>query len=224
MTGSEKTSQLGEEDAGLRRRTRIAALLVGASSTFGLAACTHAGQNPVATATHTRLVTRGPSVIPTRPVAVGPINSTTRRCPWVSTAVVMRIIGQRLDRSTVQTRGGKTVGCTFYPITTGYATSEHLPTHGFPSARITVTTYQSAVSARQVLAIVSRAGGSPSLQSVDGYVAETFQTRFYPPDGRRDWTCAFIKGPKLITVFVAEPSSQGQTIALALAEAFASTV
>ncbi|PZS16069.1 MAG: hypothetical protein DLM57_11275 [Pseudonocardiales bacterium] len=124
----------------------------------------------------------------------------------------------------MQTSGGKTVGCKFYPITTGLATSEHLPTKGFPSAQITFTTYPSAESARQVLAIVSRAGGSPSLQSIDGLVAETFQTHFYPPDGEADWACAFIKGPKLITVLVAEPTGQGQTNAIALAEAFASKV
>jgi hypothetical protein len=127
----------------------------------------------------------------------GPTISTIRQCPLVPIAEATPIIGQRLDHSTVQTSGGKTVGCTFYPTTTGYAGSEHLPTNGFPSARVTVTTYPSAESARQVLAIVSRAGRSPSLQSIDGRVGETFQSRFYPPDGDADWACAFIEGPKL---------------------------
>jgi hypothetical protein len=134
----------------------------------------------------------------------------------------MPIIGQRLDHATVQTSGGRTVGCRFYPITTGpLAISEHLPKHGFPSARIAVTTYPSAESARQVLAIVSDAGGSPALQSIDGLVAETFRTHFYPPDGKTDWACAFIKGPHLVTVLLAEPTSQGQSNVMDLAKAFA---
>jgi hypothetical protein len=208
----------------VRGRTKAALLLVGASSTFGLVACTHAGPGLVPAVTHTEVMTRSPSVIPTRPVAAGPTTSTTRQCPLVPLAVAVPIIGQRLDHTTVQASGGKTVGCKFYPITTGLARSEHLPTNGFPSARITLTTYPSAESARQVLAIVSRAGGSPSLQSINGLVAETFQTHFYPPDGAADWACAFIKGPKLITVLLAESTGQGQANAVALAEAFASKV
>lgn len=208
----------------MRRRTRAAALLVGASSTFGLVACTHEGPGQAPPVTDTRVTTRSPSAIPTIPVAAGPTTSTVRRCPWVSLAVAMPIIGQRLDHTTVQTSGSKTAGCKFYPITSGYAASEHLPTGGFPSARITLTTYPSAESARQVLAIVSTAGGSPSLQSVDGFVAETFQTHFYPPDGEADWACAFITGPKLITVLVAESTGQGQANALALAKAIASKI
>jgi hypothetical protein len=208
----------------VRRRTRAAVLLIGASSTLGLAACTHASPDPVPTVTHTEVTIRSPSAIPTRAVAASPTSSAVTQCPLVPLAVAASIIGQRLDHTTVQTSGGKTVGCKFYPIRTALATSEHLPAKGFPSARITLTTYPSAESARQVLAIVSRAGGSPSLQSIDGLVAETFQTHFYPPDGEADWACAFIKGPKLITVLVAEPTSQGQTNAVALAEAFASRV
>ena len=170
------------------------------------------------------VVTRNPVAIPTTPVAAGPTTSTTKRCPWISVAGATSIIGQRLDHATVQTSGGKAVGCIFFPITSGYAGSEHLPKDGFASARITVATYPSARSARQVLAIVSRAGHSPSLQSVDGLVAETFQTRFYPPDGDSDWACAFIKASKLTTVLVAEPTGAGQLNALALAHAVAAKV
>jgi hypothetical protein len=132
-------------------------------------------------------------------------------------------VGQRLDHATVQTSGGKIIGCVFFPITTGYP-NENLPTGGYPSAKIIITTYQSPASARQVLALTARAGGSPSLQHVDGLVAETFQSRFYPPDGRADWFCAFIKGPLLVTVSVAENKSQGQQIALDLASRVAPNV
>jgi hypothetical protein len=136
----------------------------------------------------------------------------------VSKATVKAMVGQRLDHSTVQTSGGKTVGCEFYPITAGpLAISENLPRHGRPSVRITVVRYPSAESVRQVLATVSRAGGSPSRQSVGGHVAETYQTHFYPPDGNSDWACAFTTGSKLVTVFVADPTSSGQTDALDLA-------
>jgi hypothetical protein len=89
---------------------------------------------------------------------------------------------------------------------------------------LTLTTYPSAESARQVLALVSRRGRSPSLQSINGRVGETFQTRFYPPDRDADWECASIEGPKLIVVLVAEATSAGQTNAVALAETLAAKV
>jgi hypothetical protein len=134
----------------------------------------------------------------------------------------MLIIGQRLDHSTVQMSGGMTVGCEFFPITTGpLAQSEKLPKDGFPSVRITVTRYPTGESARQVLAIVSRAAGSPSLQPIEGLVGETFQTHFYPPDGEADWACAYIKGPELVTVVLAEAKSEGQTNVVDLADTFA---
>lgn len=204
----------------MRSRTKAAVLLVGVSLTFALAACTHAGPGPASTVTRTEVTGRSVAAIPTTPVVAGPTTSATRDCPLVPLTVVMPSIGQRLAHSTVQTSGGTTVGCKFYPVATGLGESENLPGKGFPSAQITLTTYPSAESARQVLAIVSRAGGSPSLQSIDGLVAETFQTRFYPPDGQADWACAFIKGSRLITVLVAENTGQGQANAVALAEAF----
>lgn len=208
----------------MRPRVTVAGLLAGISRSFGLSACTPSDPAPGPTLTHTRVISVSPSSIPTTPVAAGPTTTTTGRCPGLSLAKATSLIGQRLDHLTVQISGGRTIGCTFYPITTGYAESEHLPTHGYPSARITVATYPGARSARQVLAIVSRAGMSPSLQSVNGLVAETFQTHFYPPDGDQDWACAFIKGPKLITIFVAESTGTGQANALALAETFASNI
>jgi hypothetical protein len=209
----------------VRRRIKAALLFAGGLPTFGLAACTHSSPGPASTVTRIETVTRSPSAIPTTPVVAGPTTAAIKDCPLVSLAVATPIIGQRLDHSTVQMSGGKTVGCEFYPITTGpLATSENLPRNGFPSARIIVTTYPSAESARQVLAIVSRAGGSPSLQSIDGLVGETFRTHFYPPDGEADWACAFIKGPQLVTVLLAESTSAGQATVVAFAKAFASRV
>lgn len=208
----------------MRRVTWAAILLVSVSSVCTLAACTREAPGPGPTITQTEVASRNPSAIPTRPVIAGPTTSRRGPCPLIGLQPTKSIIGQRLDHTTVQTSGGMPVGCTFYPITSGYAPSEHLPRNGFPSARIRVATYPSANSARQVLAIMSRAGGSPSLQSVKSLVAETFQTPFYPPDGAADWACAFIKGPKLIIVNVAEAKSQGQSIALSIAEAFASKI
>jgi hypothetical protein len=198
--------------------------VVGGLSIFGLTACTHSSAHIARTVTETQTLTRPPAAIPTTPVLAGPTTVTSRECPLVRLATVVPIIGQRLDHSTVQTSGGKTVGCEFYPITAGLAQSEKLPKHGYPSARITVTTYPSAESARQVLAIVSRAGGSPSRQPVAGLVGETFQTHFYPPDGGADWACAFIKGPRLIAVVVAEATSGGQKNVVDLADALATHV
>jgi hypothetical protein len=209
----------------LSRRIKRALLAAAALSFLPVAACTHANPAPAPTVTSTRTITRTPAAVPTSPVVAGPTTTTRKDCPLVRLAAATPIIGQRLDHSTVRQSGGKTVGCDFYPITSGVlAQKERLPKNGFPSARITITTYPSAESARQVLAIVSRAGGSPSRQSVAGLVGETFQTRFYPPDGKADWACAFIKGPKLVTVVVAESTSEGQTIVTDLANTFARRV
>lgn len=184
-----------------------------------MAACT---STPTANGASTRAqapaITTGSEVIPTAPVIAGPTSTARKACPLVSQSAAQRTLGQRLDHATVQTSGGKVIGCEFFPITTRLAGNEHLPTGRHPSAKIVIATYQGPVSARQVLAITARAGGSPSLQAVDGLVAETFQSRFYPPDGLQDWACAFIKEPLLVTVSVAERTSQEQQIALDLAD------
>jgi hypothetical protein len=206
-------------------RQRVAPLLTCGLLLVVTTACTDSHPSPAHTVTNVETVTRSPGAIPTTPVIAGPTTVTTRDCPFVRIAVAVPIIGQRLDHSTVQTSGGRPVGCEFFPITTGpYASSEQLPKKGFPSARITVTTYPTARSARQVLALVSRAGRSPSQQSIAGRVGETFQTRFYPPDGTADWACAFIAGSKLVTVLVAEATSAGQKIVIELANASAARI
>jgi hypothetical protein len=202
----------------VRRRLRCSsAVLAGMLAVSAMAACTSTPSTDKASVSARTSITTGGQVIPTTPVAAGSTSTATKDCPLVSQSVAAQTVGQRLDHATVQVSGGKVVGCEFFPITTGLAANEHLPTGGYPSAKIVITTYQSPVSARQVLAITARAGGSPSLNKVDGLVAETFQSRFYPPDGREDWFCAFIKGPLLVTVSVAENTGQGQQIALDLA-------
>jgi hypothetical protein len=202
-------------------RTRLrcpSAVLAAMLAVWAMAACTSTpSSDRASTPAQTPATTTGGRVIPTAPVVAGPTSTAAKDCPLVSQSVTQTTVGQRLDHATVQVSGGKVVGCEFFPITTGLAGNEHLPTGGYPSAKIVIATYQSAVSARQVLAITARAGGSPSLNNVDGLVAETFQSRFYPPDGHEDWFCAFIKGPLLVTVSVAENTSQGQDIALGLA-------
>jgi hypothetical protein len=209
----------------VQRRSRVARFLTGGLLIVGSTSCTHSNPPPAHTVTTVETVTRSAGAIPTTPVIAGPTTATTRDCPLVRIAVAAPIIGQRLDHSTVQASGGRPVGCEFFPITTGpYARSEKLPKNGFPSARITVTTYPTPRSARQVLALVSRAGRSPSLQSIAGLVGETFQTRFYPPDGTADWACAFIKGPKLVIVLVAEATSAGEANVIGLATAAAAHI
>lgn len=184
---------------------------------WGLAACTSRPRGDSArTLPQSSAISSGARVIPTAPVMAGPTSTTTSDCPLVSQSVAQQTVGQRLDHATVQISDRFLVGCEFFPITNGYP-NEHLPIGGSPSAKIVITTYQSPVSARQVLALTARAGRSASLQHVDGLVAETFQNRFYPRDGRADWFCAFIKGRLLVTVAVAENASQGQQIALYLA-------
>jgi hypothetical protein len=206
------------------RRIQVVRLLAGGLLILASAACTDSSPPTAHTSTNVETVTRSPGAIPTTPVIVGPTTVTTRDCPLVPIAAVALIIGQRLDHSTVQTSGGRPVGCAFFPITGHYASREGLPKNGSPSARITVTTYPTATSARQVLALESRAGRSPSLQSIAGRVGETFQTRFYPPDGTADWACAFIAGPKLVTVLLADGSSAGQATVIGLAEASATHI
>jgi hypothetical protein len=206
------------------RPMQVARLLACGLLMVGPAACTDSDPPPAHTVTHVETVTRGPAAIPTTPVIAGPTTVTTRDCPLVAVAVATQILGQRLDHSSVQTSGGRPVGCELFPITGPYASSEALPENGFPSARITVTTYPTARSARQVLALVSRAARSPSRQSIAGRVGETFQTRFYPPDGPADWACAFITGRKLVTVVLAEASSAGQANVIALANASATHI
>jgi hypothetical protein len=195
---------------------------------LGLAGCTNSSHPapPDTTVTQTETLTHSPSVIPTTPVVAGPTTSAVADCPLISQADAMPIIGQRLDHASVQTSGGKVVGCEFFDIyDQSLAASEHLPTPPYPSARITITTYPSPDSAHNALAIASTAGTNPSLQTITGgLVGETYQTTFYPPDGKTDWACAFLKGPKLITVLLADQVLAGQGSVQNLANAIAPKV
>jgi len=90
---------------------------------------------------------------------------------------------------------------------------------GAPRMTLQTTTkvYPDANTARNAMIKTGEAGGNvdgePGLApGVDGVV---FQTSFYPPDGAKDWACAFAKGDIVVTVNTDQTQSSFYALSIA---------
>jgi hypothetical protein len=114
------------------------------------------------------------------------VREITKACPYISNDDEQIAEGKKVGRSTVLTT--TPVGCRFYLAYPDY--------HAV--AQITVRTFPTELAAFNT---VARTGGSTA-QSTPGIGdgAVLYRTRFYKPDGARDWACIFAKGTKVVTV------------------------
>jgi hypothetical protein len=114
------------------------------------------------------------------------VREITKACPYVSNNDEQIAEGKKVGRSTVLTTSP--VGCRFYLAYPDY--------HAV--AEITAKKYPTELSAFNT---VARTGGS-SAESTPGVGdgAVLYRTRFYKPDGNRDWACIFAKGKTVVTV------------------------
>lgn len=129
-----------------------------------------------------------PGLAPGHPLPAGEVDGT---CPYIATQTAADIEGDRIYRTTI-IKSLTPVGCRFYFWCCDYeAIADIIP-----------TTFGSAVEAHNAMVLTGQAGGGligvPNL--IPGVDAVLYQTKFYGPDGDRDWACTFAKGKVMVTV------------------------
>lgn len=211
-------------------RTWIAALV---AAGLLLAGCTRG--TTVVTTTTDRTVTAhithsasaAPSFRPASAASVAPLPPGARPaagelekpCPYIASSQdqgpvsVADIEGDRVYRTTVLTRL-RPVGCRFYFWADPFEAV----------ADIVPRTFATATEAYDAMVLTGRAGTQVMGQKnlVPGVDAVLFRTRFFGPDGDRDWACAFAKGRVMVVVHTqrADTSRNALYLAQALAPKF----
>ena len=191
----------------------LAALLVVVAA---LAGCTK-HQPPTTVTTHdvtqTRVVTEtsaphtftpppAASVAPLPPGAGTPRGEVERACPYIKPGLdidgynepdsVAEIEGDRIYRMTVLT-DFKPVGCRFYFYAPPYEAVADIQPH----------TFATATEAHNAMVLTAEKAGTDAIGRPDiapGVDAVLFRTKFFGPDGGRDWACAFAKGKVMVVV------------------------
>jgi hypothetical protein len=171
---------------------------------FTVTACTSGSTPAPVTTTQTITRTQAPppppssSGTPTGPIAAGPTTTAEATCPLLDEPTAADALGQRLDRITVQTAGGKTVGCRFYDVQgTDLATSEHLSGPNQPALQISSATYATPTLAHNAMVMTAEKG--VNAHPVNGGIA--YLTTFDPADGpNKDWAYAVTKGTTLVVI------------------------
>jgi hypothetical protein len=190
-------------------RVVLATAVVG----LALAGCTSnaAAPNTSRTTTQTVTSTRTPSVVaytpqPARTVPPLPYGAKAHRgekdgtCPYIRTGLnedsgggvnLADLEGDRVYRTTVLTHY-QPVGCRFYFYAPPYeAIAEILPRR-FPTA----------TDAFNAMVRTAEAGRNPITERnfVRGLTGICYQTKFFGPDGLRDWAFVFAKGRLMVVV------------------------
>jgi hypothetical protein len=194
-----------------RRVAAVLALLVAA-----LAGCTK-HQPPTTVTTHdvtqTRVVTEtsaphsftpapAASVAPLPPGQDPPRGEVDKACPYIRPGLnidgynepdsVAELEGDRVYRMTVLTKL-KPVGCRFYFIAPPYEAV----------ADIQPRTFATATEAHNAMVLTATKTGTDAIgrpNFVPGVDAILYRTKFFGPDGGRDWACAFAKGTVMVVV------------------------
>jgi hypothetical protein len=215
-------------------RARSAAILVAALSLTGCTSPATPSAPVDRTVTRTVTGTRTPpaTFTPTAAHSVRPLAPTAkaarvgrsegaveRRCPYIaasqdeSQVSVADIVGDHVYRTVVLT-DYRPVGCRFYFYAPPYEAV----------ADIVPTTFATARAAHNALVLTARAGteqiSEPNfVKGIDGIC---YRTRFFGPDGARDWAFAFAKGRVLVVVHTqrSDTSRNGLYLAQAIAKNF----
>ncbi len=123
-------------------------------------------------------------------------------CPFLDVATAAADVGVRMGRITVLSAGGKPIGCRFYADQDpSYRASEHLPGPNQPVMQLVSSHYPDATAAHNATVRIAQAGHNAYQASLGaGIEGISFQTRFDPADGDRDWAYAFRKGKTRVVV------------------------
>lgn len=207
-----------------------------------LTGCTSGGSAPAPTTqtvvTGTRTVTTTRTVAPPTgasaattvaafpPDGRAPKGEVLRSCPYIKGGLdseptsgpnIADLEGDRVGRITVLT-GYRPVGCRFY-FAYSYGGYDHEAV-----ADILPHTYPSAAAARNAMIRIAEAGSE--LYTVrnfaDGLTGIRYRTRFFGPDGARDWAFVFAKGKVMVIVHTQQTNASlnGQRIGAAIAGKF----
>jgi hypothetical protein len=214
--------------------TRSAAVVAAAG--LLLTACTGSGtpsapgSTLVRTVTETHSAPAAPSFTPApaatvRPLPPGrkaPAGEKDGSCPYLRTGLneqgdggvnLADLEGDRVYRTTRLTRYTP-VGCRFYFYAPPYEAV----------ADIRPTTFPSATAARNAMILTAEAGRNVITERdfVPGVDGICFQTRYFGPDGRRDWAFVFAKGRVMVGVYTqrSDTSRNALYIARAIAAGF----
>lgn len=191
-----------------------------------LAGCTSApgGPAPSVTRTTTQMRTVAPTYVPepARTVRPQPPESTLprgeveRRCPYIASTPdedpkvnVADIEGDHVYRTTVLTRR-KPVGCRFYFYAPPYEAIADILPRRFATAR----------DAHNAMVLTATKTGTDAVGKPDivkGVDGVLFRTRFFGPDGARDWACAFAKGTLMVVVHTQRADTSLNALLLARA-------
>lgn len=180
--------------------------------TFALSACVRATTHTITTTRDTTIhstVTETTDVPPTfvpKPAAtLAPLvpgqqpatGEVERACPYILSSQdqgsnsMADLEGDRVYRTTVLT-GTKPVGCRFYFYAPPYEAI----------AEIATRTFASSLAAHDAMVLTGQAGtqvqGKRAI--VPGVDAVLYRTKFFGPDGARDWACVFAKNKVMVTV------------------------
>jgi hypothetical protein len=208
-----------------------------------LLGCTSSGKTPTPTpttstrvisSTTTRTVTPGRKFHPPRATSVAPFPASgkapkgevLRSCPYIKAGLdseptsgpnIADLEGDRVGRITVLTRYHP-VGCRFYFLY-AYGNTQHEAV-----ADILPYTFASHTAAYNAMILTARAGrnAQPVPGFVKGLTGIQYQTRFFGPDGDRDWAFVFVKRKIMVVVHTQQNNAQlnAQNIAAAIAKKF----
>ena len=203
---------------------------------LALAACTSSSNPPsgsTSTSTTTRTHTLAPTTTnfkPPAPAFVHPLTSDTApkgerfaTCPYIRTGLnqdqdfnggvnLANLEGDRVSRTTLLTKYHP-VGCRFY---FAYGTQA--------IADIRPYTFATATEAFNAMVLMARTGHNAITERnfVNGLTGISFQTKYNPTDGAKDWAFAFAKGKRMVVVYTQQDnvSRNALYIAQAIAKKF----
>jgi hypothetical protein len=138
----------------------------------------------------------------TPPLRATPTTVAERPCPFLDVASAASDVGVRMGRITVLSSGGRAIGCRFYADQDPhYRATEHLPGPNQPVMQIVSTRYPTATAAHNAAVRLAQAGQHAYQASLSAAVEGiSFQTRFDPADGVRDWAYVFRKAETVVVV------------------------
>jgi hypothetical protein len=198
-----------------------------------LAGCTSSGPPAPSTSTVTSTVvgTRTPgatstftpepvaTVHPLTPGSVPRRGEKERRCPYLRTGLnqeagggvnLADLEGDRVYRTTVLTRY-RPVGCRFYFYAPPYEAVADIRPFTFPTA----------TAAYNAMVLTARTGRSqiPQRNFTAGLTGISFRTRYFGPDGWRDWAFVFAKGTVMVAVYTQRSDTSRNAVYIARAVA-----
>lgn len=169
---------------------------------------------------------RATSVAPFPPDGKAPKGEVLKSCPYIKGGLdseptggpnIADLEGDRVGRITVLPRYHPE-GCRFY-FSYAYGDTQHEAV-----ADILPYTFPSHVAAHNAMILTARAGrnNQPVPNFVKGLTGIQYQTKFFGPDGKRDWAFVFVKGKIMVVVHTQQDNVplNAQNIAAAIAKKF----